>query len=604
MPLPPESTLESRLFLSPRYFAAAYAFAITFASLFCSPALAESPDGDVGPWGVSSSASAFRNHTEWFPKVSTAGVTSVRLFPGWRTFQPQLDQWNWKEGDQLVESAKKNNLQLNAILMGSPPDSKYVHAFPMDDLPAWSQFVEGAVSHYKGDVRYWEVWNEGNGGFNDAHHTTVDYAKLAAATYVAAKKGNPDAQVGLTVASYDPAYLHQTILALRDAGAADHFDYLCIHPYEIAGGLRSKNGEIPFLWMNQTLRTILAESAPDKVDAPIWISEVGDKLHADGRTPTTDLDAAQSLVKMYAMAIAQGIARTQWFEAQDPYGEESGFGLINRSGEPRPAYAALKTLATQLGTKPKYLGWLALGEQGAGYGFVFAGTQANLMIAWSPVGEEQTLTFPTMVVVADPITGRLRRFEAGEKLTLTNAPLLITSLSPTLVSQAKANAAQNFPWGGDHRQAKTVRFSAGAADETAGLFPLNRDAYPTVTFADGSSGLLVQGDIGHPVSLFVHPTFASILTRDYYVRVKVRRVSAGNVGMNLLYEVADTQGGTPYRNVGTWFGVSADPGWQTGVWHVKEACFAKMWGNDITIRPEQSVPFVIGEIEVSTEPFK
>ena len=29
-----------------------------------------------------------------------------------------------------------------------------------------------------------------------------------------------------------------------------------------------------------------------------------------------------------------------------------------------------------------------------------------------------------------------------------------------------------------------------------------------------------------------------------------------------------------------------------------------MWGNDITLRPEQSVPFVIGKVEVSTEPFK
>ena len=29
-----------------------------------------------------------------------------------------------------------------------------------------------------------------------------------------------------------------------------------------------------------------------------------------------------------------------------------------------------------------------------------------------------------------------------------------------------------------------------------------------------------------------------------------------------------------------------------------------MWGYDFTLRPEQSVPFVIGKVEVSTEPFK
>ena len=30
----------------------------------------------------------------------------------------------------------------------------------------------------------------------------------------------------------------------------------------------------------------------------------------------------------------------------------------------------------------------------------------------------------------------------------------------------------------------------------------------------------------------------------------------------------------------------------------------RSWGYDITLRPEQSIPFVIGKVEVSTEPFK
>ena len=46
-------------------------------------------------------------------------------------------------------------------------------------------------------------------------------------------------------------------------------------------------------------------------------------------------------------------------------------------------------------------------------------------------------------------------------------------------------------------------------------------------FADGSTGILVQGDIGHPVSFYVHPSFASFTTKEYYVRVTVRRVAAG-----------------------------------------------------------------------------
>ena len=72
--------------------------------------------------------------------------------------------------------------------------------------------------------------------------------------------------------------------------------------------------------------------------------------------------------------------------------------------------------------------------------------------------------------------------------------------------------------------------------------------------------------------------------------------------MNLVYEAADGQA-TPYKNAGRWFGVAAGEGWQTYTWHVTDACLSKMWGYDFSIRPEQSVPFVVGNVEVRTTPF-
>ena len=198
----------------------------------------------VSPWGISSSSSSFRNHTEWFPTMSAAGVATVRLFPEWRGLEPTKGTWKWDHADTLVKSAADNKIEINGILMGSAPWSNAkAHAFPMDNLEHWSGYVSTVVGRYKDKIHYWEVWNEGNGGFNDGHHTTADYAHLVAATYAAAKKADPKAQVGLTVASYDAPYLNQTILALAKAGQADRFDYLCIHPYEIADGLADPDGE-------------------------------------------------------------------------------------------------------------------------------------------------------------------------------------------------------------------------------------------------------------------------------------------------------------------------------------------------------------------------
>jgi hypothetical protein len=87
------------------------------------------------------------------------------------------------------------------------------------------------------------------------------------------------------------------------------------------------------------------------------------------------------------------------------------------------------------------------------------------------------------------------------------------------------------------------------------------------------------------------------------VRITVRRVTPGNVGMNLVYEKSDAQGRGAYKKQGTWFGLGKDDGWQTFTWYVKDACFAKMWGYDMSFAPEQSQPFVIGSVEVSTQPF-
>ena len=550
------------------------------------------------PFGVSSSASAFRDHAEWFPQMAAAGVKTVRLFPEWRSIEPQKGQFKWDDTDLLVKNAAANKLEINAVLMGSPPDAKAIHAFPMERLDDWSAWVSAVAARYRGKIRYWEVWNEGNAGFNDGKHTTKDYAKLVAATYAAVKKADPEAKVGLSVASYDAAYLYQTMVALKESGKPGSFDFLAVHPYEIADGLDQPDGEIPFLWMTQMLRTALKAAAPERADAEIWITETGCRLHRRGERQVSEEEAARSLVKQYVMAIAQGIRCVQWFEARDPQGEDAGFGLLSRAGEPRKSYTALKTLAETLGPNPRAIGWVALGKEKRGYGFLFQGKSAPVLVAWMPRGRKDNVD-TTGESLLDATTGK--PLPVGDGFAFTDAPILVVNPPGGLVQEAEANAKKPFPWGGDYSTAKAVKCRPGSPEEFGGVFVTNHEA-PRVTFADGSTGVVMRGDIGHPLSFWVHPTFAGLLTKEYYIRAKVRRLAAGNVGMNLLYEVADSQGGAAYKNTGVWGGTTDKFGWQTITWHVKDACFAKLWGNDFTLRPERSVPFVMGEVEVSTEP--
>ena len=573
---------------------------------------AAEPDTAVrarNPWGISSSASSFRNHEGWFPKMTEAGVSTIRMFPEWRGFEPQKGKWNWLDGDRLVKSARDQKLEINAILIGSPPGAKSVHAFPMEHLDDWAEYVSAVVGRYKNDIRYWEVWNEGNGGFNDGKHTTTDYARLAVATYDAAKKADPKARIGLTVASFDAPYLHQAIRAMVAQGKPNSFDFLCVHPYETADGLADTDGEVPFLWMGHTLRGMLKDAAPDRANAEIWMTEVGHRLASNPDRAVNENDAAIAIAKIYTMSLAQGFSCTQWFEAQDPVGEDQGFGLIARNGSPRATYQTMKTLTRLLGESPKYEGWLALDQLRRSYGFVFTGRSEPVLITWLPSGYKfeplrAGIGFKKDVEVSNAVNPTTSTLLAGQQLTMSAIPTFFAGVPEDVVHKARENAGKNFPWGGDYSSTKTISYEVSPSDQMRGVFPRNRSRYPTVSFPDGTGGLLVEGDINHPISFYVHPTFASFQTKDYYVRATVRRIAAGNVGMNLRYEVADSQGRSPYTNVGQWFGVTQESTWQTHTWHCQDACFSKMWGYDFVISPEQSVPFAIGKVEVSTVPFE
>jgi hypothetical protein len=558
------------------------------------------------PWGISSSASSLRNHGEWFPRMSAAGVTTVRLFPEWRSVEPRPGEWQWESTDALLKSAAANKLQINGVLMGSLPWSKAkIHAFPMDHLPEWSKFVSQAVKRYDGQITHWEVWNEGNAGFNDDKHTTADYARLAAATYQAAKASSDKAQIGLTVASYDPAYLQQAILAQKTQGTPNHFDFLAVHPYELADGLADPDGEIPFLWMSQLLRDALKMHAPEKANAEIWITEVGRRLAQQGRHPVSEEQAAIDLVKLYVMALAQGISCTQWFEAQDPAGEDQGFGLINREGQVRAAYRSLQTLHKVLGPQPKYLGWINAGLNPRSYQFLFEGAEKKLvLVAWStqgqPAARHNVLKLGSVVDITNSLTGETQR-GGFHDIPIPEIPLLLSGLPEGWRVNAEANRQQPFPWGGNFAAANYVSLQLGLDHDPSGIHHVGAASLPTIKFPDGSTGILVGPNQG--TNFYVHPSFANLQQREYFVRVTVRRIMPGNVGFNINYAAADSQGRTPYKNRGIWFGATADEGWQTHTWHLTDVCFSKMWGFDFSFRPEQSVPFVIGKVEVSTKPF-
>ena len=147
-----------------------------------------------------------------------------------------------------------------------------------------------------------------------------DYAELVVTAYNAAKKVDPDAKIGLSVANFDVGFLDAVI----KAGAADHFDFICVHPYENLGAV-ADGGEVGYLSLAGNLRKMLAANK-QRQDIPLWITEIGFqapiKPEAKG-----DAEQADMLAKAYVLSLAQGFDRIFWFEARGPaYGKGTDHG--------------------------------------------------------------------------------------------------------------------------------------------------------------------------------------------------------------------------------------------------------------------------------------
>lgn len=421
---------------------------------------------DSSPWGVAAGAEWLGAYPKFNPLLREAGVGWLRAFYMWQGIEPKQGEWNFEKTDALVADARANHIHLTAPLAYLAPWAS-AHGdprkFPIKDMQYWRDFVEAVVARYRNDIKYWEVWNEFNGGFA-VNGTPQIYASLVRDAYDLAKKIDPSAQIGMNVANFDLGFLDRAI----KAGAADHFDYIAVHPYEILDGVADR-GEVYFLSMADNLRKMLAANG-QLAEMPLWITEIG-VLAPNGPDAKGDQDQAEMLAKAYVLSIAAGFQRIFWFEARGPaYGKGKDFGLMRADWTLRPAYAALKTIIGVLGRKPRYLGWLDLDK--GGYGFVFYGQGGAVLAAWSPAKEEHRVRFTADVHVID-LAGKDSVLDAGKELGLTATPALITNVPAALVNQAMGNASKPFPWGGGYSHAKTVSCKLGQSNINHGLRQIN-----------------------------------------------------------------------------------------------------------------------------------
>ena len=433
---------------------------------------------DTNPWGVGTSQQTRYLYGTWVPKMAEAGVKWVRdTVAQWGTVEPTNNAWSWSWTDSYLSTIKANNMYASGFL--SPGVGWLTSTAPTGfangaaELAEFAQYVTAVVGRYKGDIAYWELGNETQ---LISGMTPEYYAALLVTAYDAAKAADPEARIGISLASVDVDYIKRMI----KAGAADHFDFLIVHPYELAGTLN--DGQEPlYMHMVPTIRQMLADVNPAKVNVPIWITEVGEAA-TPGNLPEL-ANQAQALWKIYTMGIAQGVAVVDWFEA---YESDYHLGLLTSTGAKNPAWFALDNLTAQLGDHPVYKGWVLL--NGTDYGFVFQGASTTVMAAWAPPGSTHTVSFGQSVQVmgVNASTGAISTTTVSS-YSLTNSAVLVIGVPASLVTQAQANLPFPLPWNGDHTNDASVSVTMGASNTELGLHQFYADSRSTATTFLGAS---------------------------------------------------------------------------------------------------------------------
>lgn len=520
---------------------------------------------DHNPFGFSCDNQTTYTLATYCPEMAKAGIKWIRGFPTFNVVEPERGRFDWSSVDTMIATASKHNMKISGLFFyGSPWIKTDRTTLPVNDLTAWSTYVSTLVKHCKANVKYWEVWNEAPNFMEKG--TPEDYAKTIVAAYDAAKNADTNCQVGLSIQSNNVHWIEQTI----KAGARNHFDFIAVHPYETLGVVASDGWDAQFMSIVPTLRKMLKAQNPDKVDMPIWFTEIGREAKNE------EASQARVLIKAYTMALAQGVTRINWFEGKD--GDSGPMGLLRGDGTTRPAYTAMSQLTKALGPNPEYIGWVLL--NGRYNGFVFHGASRNVVAAWGKPGELHRVVFDPNVNVVDPLTGEVTK--SGVHVMNQN-PVLVLGESSKLVEQARKNRSLPFPWDGDFTGSKSVSIVMGGPNAEEGLHQLSPDASSTADLVFGSHVRDCSKSASQTFA--VDPNFLSYTTTPITITAVLRcKSEKDSAGFNLWYE--STSG---WKATGSWFTVPEGAKWHTQTWRINDAQFVAKWGFNFSFNSDSTM---------------
>jgi hypothetical protein len=422
-----------------------------------------------------------------------AGVAWTREELVWSLIEPNQGDRRGIYDSSLLLAANKG-FGIIGMLLTTPQwardpscrPTREAYWCPPASASSYAAFAGWMAERYDGDgfqdapgsprIAAWELWNEPNDVGNwadigaDGDARKRRYGELMIASYQAIKAADPSATV-LIGGSYlfdqgcaggicdginflsGPNGVFRQLPQARQA-----FDVFATHPYADPTAPDALN--LPrIVLIEGTTRAARGwlDSAPiGRPDARLWLTELGWCVkpgNCPGTAPVSEQQQANYLVRSMVLAQQNGAQHVSWFQFEDAFDDPNRLGgnaaiVRNYDGQTyplKPAYAAYRTLATQLasaapaGTGPAHTHVFDTSQpytnSGGTYDYRYRRGAAVIDVLWRP-NDTVSISFP--VAAGQPVTlidrdgGRTTLAPSGGavQLTLSERPIIVVQGAP------------------------------------------------------------------------------------------------------------------------------------------------------------------------------
>jgi hypothetical protein len=328
-----------------------------------------------------------------------AGMKWGRQDFTWRRIERQKGLYEWAPYDELVQHCRQHGLLLFGNLAYEP---EFHDPCTPEGVAAYSAFARAAAARYAGQVDYWQIWNEPNGGFWKG--SADQYARLLASAGQAIHEANPRAKVlGLNSAFCDVRFAEAVLKQIPP----ECFDIACFHPYRPPSApedgfdwwmldqyVKSWNKDrltadyplvhMTYLQQAEALQQVIRKYGSPK---PLWVTEIcwNTHIHPYG---TSELRQADLLVRFHVLGIASGaVEKTFWWTLADggtrQFDQADMVGLMRADLTPKYSYQAYGWMTRMLEGR-KWLRNDAFGPDVYACVFTDDRNEEDLIVAWSP----------------------------------------------------------------------------------------------------------------------------------------------------------------------------------------------------------------------------